>query len=183
MIINAITLQQALLFATMKHQDQYRKGDGRPYILHPISVLLTLGKIKKSKNKFLLATAAVLHDVVEDCGVTLQEIADKFGYQVASIVQELTSDKDKIEAMGKKEYLLDKMTHMSSYALCIKLCDRLDNIKDMSTMTDEFKARTISETEYILDGLIDRNLTGTHKTIVRKIRKQIKKSNKRINNN
>jgi (p)ppGpp synthase/HD superfamily hydrolase len=174
MRVDATTLQKALLFATMKHQDQFRKGDGKPYILHPISVLLTLDRLKKSKNKFLLATAAVLHDVVEDCNVTVQEIADKFGYSVASIVEELTSDKEKIDSMGKKEYLLDKMLVMSSYALCIKLCDRLDNVSDLESMNDEFKQRTITETQFILDGLSSRKLTSTHKKIIKKIQKVLK---------
>jgi len=157
----------------MKHQDQFRKGDGKPYILHPISVLLTLDRMKKSKNKFLLATAAVLHDIVEDCDVGLSEIADKFGYQVASIVEELTSDKEKIEALGKKEYLLAKMLDMSSYALCIKLCDRLDNVLDLHSMSEDFKIRTIDETRFILTGLVNRKLTGTHKKIIKSIKKII----------
>ena len=174
MRITANILEKALMFALVKHQDQVRKGDGRPYILHPISVLLTLSKLKKSKNQFLLATAAVLHDTVEDCNVTIQDIANEFGYSVASLVDELTSDKEKIDLLGKKEYLLDKMLNMSTYALCIKLCDRLDNLNDMNTMSVEFKERQICETSYIINGLKGRKLTKTHKKIIKEINKLIK---------
>ena len=175
MIVTANVLEKALLFAMLKHQNQFRKGDGRPYILHPLSVLLTLDRVKKSKNRFLLATASVLHDVVEDCDVSLSEISEKFGYQVASIVEELTSDRVEIERLGKKEYLLNKMINMSSYALCIKLCDRLDNVSDLESTTPEFKEKVITETNFILNGLLDIKLTKTHKKIIKSINKKIKK--------
>ena len=174
MKVTAEVLQEALLFAVIKHQDQYRKCDGRPYILHPISVLMTLDRLKKSKNKFLLSTAAVLHDVVEDCQVDLSEVATKFGYQVAAIVEELTSDNVAIQSMGKKEYLLQKMQDMSSYALCIKLCDRLDNVSDLKDTNVEFQTKVVDETLYILDNL-QRELTSTHKKIIKKIRQKIDK--------
>jgi (p)ppGpp synthase/HD superfamily hydrolase len=174
MKITANTLELALLFSIEKHKGQVRKGDGRPYILHPISVLLTLGRIKKSKNHLLLAIASVLHDTVEDCNVSLQEIADNFGYNVAAIVDELTSDKEEIEKVGKKEYLLNKMLTMSTYALCIKLCDRLDNLSDMDSMPNKFIKRQIVDTKFILDGLKKSKLTATHKEIIKLINKKIK---------
>lgn len=96
----AIMLEEAILFAASKHSGQFRKGNGEPYILHPISVLLLLNKYKKSKNQFLLASAAVLHDVVEDCDISIEEIATKFGYRIASIVDELTSDKEAIKSLN-----------------------------------------------------------------------------------
>ena len=82
--------------------------------------------------------------------------------------------KDKIKEMGKAPYLLDKMLNMSSYALCIKLADRLHNISDMSTMSDEFKHKYSVETNFILNGLKDRKLTKTHMKLISKIKKQLK---------
>ena len=176
MNITAETLERAILFALDKHKNVKRKGDGRPYILHPLSVLHTLMSVKKSKNALLLAVCAVLHDTVEDCGVTIQEIAELFGYHVATIVEELTSDKDEIKKLGKTEYLIKKMLNMSSYSLCIKLVDRLDNIKDMTSMDDTFKDKQIDSTKKILDALkIGRKLTKTHTTLIRMIYKEMSK--------
>jgi (p)ppGpp synthase/HD superfamily hydrolase len=173
-------LEKAILFATQKHSGQVRKGDKRPYILHPLSVMTTLGKIKKSKNQTLLFIAAILHDVVEDCNVSLEEIAHEFGYNVAAIVQELTSDKEEIGKRGKAEYLLEKMITMSSYSLIIKLVDRLDNISDMDSMSDEFKTRSVEQTLYIIDGLEkSRKLTETHRKLIDLIRDKISQYTKK----
>lgn len=175
-MVNASTLQAAIEFATIAHRGQVRKGDGRPYIMHPLSVMTRLSTIKKSTNMYLLATAAVLHDTVEDCGVLIETIAEKFGYYVAGLVQELTLDKSKYETIGKTKYLQQEMVKMSSYALCIKLCDRLDNVEDMAKMDDVFKARYTKETSDILSHLVDNrtNLTSTHLKLIDMIQNTIR---------
>ncbi len=176
MKITAEILEKAIIFATEKHKGQKRKGDGRPYILHPLSVLHTLYEVKNSKNAFMLACAALLHDLVEDCGVTIQQIAEEFGYNVAAIVNELTSDKYLIKELGKTKYLSDKMVHMSSYSLCIKLCDRFDNTKDLNSMKPEFKEKYIKETTQIIACLkSERKLTKTHVKIIKMIEKNLKR--------
>jgi GTP pyrophosphokinase len=163
-------LEDAIIFATEKHKGQVRKGDGRPYILHPMSVLIRIREVKESSNMFLLMIACILHDTVEDCGVTLEEIASKFGYHVAALVEELTLDKSKYETVGKNVYLADEMLNMSSYALAIKLCDRLDNIADCRSMNEEFVNKYFYETEYILDKLRCRDhLSSTHLSLIRDI--------------
>ena len=80
-------LEKAIIFATEKHKLQVRKGDGKPYILHPMRVMIKLMELKESKNVYLLAISCLLHDIVEDQDVTIQEIDEKFGYNVASIVE------------------------------------------------------------------------------------------------
>lgn len=174
MEITEKTLEKAIIFAVSKHKNQFRKGTKNPYVLHPISVLLRLEKIKKSKNRFLLAVACVLHDVVEDCGVGIRTISNRFGHNVAALVEELTSDKEQIRLQGKAQYLLNRMVSMSSYALCIKLCDRLDNLSDMDQMSDEFRKRTISDNRHIVSELEGRRkLTKTHKRLIKEIKKII----------
>lgn len=179
MELTAKNLEQAIMFATEKHQGQVRKGDGRPYILHPMSVMIRLGQVKQSSNPFLLAAACILHDTVEDCGVTLQEIAERFGYQVASLVDELTLDKTKYETIGKKEYLAQHTVVMSSYALAIKLADRLDNVSDMESMNDDFKKKYVEETQYIIHTLMTKRdkLTKTHEQLIAMIREVLSKVN------
>lgn len=168
-------LSKAILFAVKAHEGQYRKGDGRPYILHPLSVMYRIDKNKKSSNRYLLAVAAILHDTVEDCGVTLEQIAKEFGYKVAALVDELTLDKEKYELLGKKEYLARELYGMSSYALAIKLCDRLDNVDDMESMTPAFQTKYKEETLFILERIKGRKLTKTHKKLIKQINKVLEK--------
>lgn len=172
-MITAETFEKAILFAVKAHQGQRRKGDGRPYILHPMSVMHTLYGIKESKNIYLLATAAILHDCVEDCGVKLSTIAKLFGHSVASLVEELTLDKSKYETIGKTEYLCQEVLKMSSYALCIKLCDRLDNVRDMKKMSESFRLKYRAETREILNRLKQRKVTKTHAKLIKLIEKEI----------
>jgi (p)ppGpp synthase/HD superfamily hydrolase len=172
-------LEKAIIFATEKHNGQIRKGDGRPYILHPLSVMQHLYKYKQSRNINMLAVATLLHDCIEDSEdheATYNEILEIFGVQVLSIVVELTSDKQKIEEVGKAPYLLGKMVAMSSYALVIKLCDRLDNILDMKSMGDGFRNKYITQTNFILNGLEEssRGLSKTHKKLIKEIKRVIK---------
>lgn len=162
----------ALNFAITMHEGQVRKGNGKPYIHHPIAVMANVISVKKSDNIFLLGMAALLHDVVEDCGVSLESIAIAFGYDVASLVEELTLDKKKYKTIGKKEYVAQEALKMSSYALCIKLCDRLNNIMDMEGMKDSFQKRYIVDTLYLLNTIEKRKLSPTHKKLITKIKNE-----------
>jgi guanosine-3',5'-bis(diphosphate) 3'-pyrophosphohydrolase len=156
MITTAETLEKAIIFCVNAHQGQYRKGDGRPYVLHPLSVASRISAIKKSTNPYLIGCAAMLHDTVEDCkekGITLEVIAKEFGYKVAALVAELTLDKTQYATIGKERYLAEEMRYMSSYAFAIKLADRLDNVSDMAKMDESFQRKYVKETIYILKSL------------------------------
>ena len=169
-------VRQALQFATDAHSGQKRSG-GEPYIGHPVRVAQTIEKHKsKSKNLDALVAAAYLHDTIEDTGTTHEDLEKMFGGLVASLVQELTSDKEQIAKVGKTEYLAKKMAHdLSSYALVIKLADRLDNVKDIATAkTPEWRARYRAETEHMLDYLEkNRTLSGTHKELIGLIKNKL----------
>ena len=163
-------------FAADKHAGQTRSG-GEPYIGHPVRVANTIEKYKQSHNLDALIAAAYLHDTVEDTDTTHEDLEKLFGGLVASLVKELTSDKEQIAKMGKTEYLSKKMAHdMSSYALVIKLADRLDNVKDIATAkTPAWRAKYRSETERILDYIEqNRTLSGTHKKLIGLIRDKLK---------
>lgn len=169
-VVTAELFQRAIEYAARKHRGQYRKGDGKPYIIHPMSVMCRLMKIKpKSTNLYLLGIVIILHDVVEDCGVTIKEIAKLFGYQVASLVAELTTDKDECAAMGKINYMIVKMMKMSSYGLRCKLLDIWDNMEDMVSSTPQFQAKMWNEKKAILEGIKSRKLTPTHNLIIANI--------------
>jgi len=175
MTITLEIFEKAIIFAAKAHRGQKRKGDGRPYILHPLAVVQTIYEVKESKNMYLLGTVASLHDTVEDCGITLKKIAKKFGHQVASLVEELTLLKENYDIIGKTKYLCQEVLKMSSYALCIKLADRLNNVRDMKSMTPDFVRRYKAETWEIV-GTLEKNkkLTSTHKKLIKLVKKEIK---------
>ena len=165
--------EKALEYAILKHKGQYRKNSNMPYYWHVMCVAKNVEDNKKSTNLELLLVAAILHDTYEDCkDVTLEEIAKLFGYKVAALVDELSSDKEEIKKIGKTEYLKQKMAKMSSYALVIKLSDRLDNVKDLDTCSEKFQNKYARETYDILAHLkqCGRKLTKTHLKLMKKIR-------------
>jgi hypothetical protein len=166
--------EEALQYATQAHAGQTRSG-GDPYITHPMRVADHIRQYKQSHNLDALISAAYLHDTIEDTDTTQEVLHDLFGGLVASLVKELTSDPEQIKKMGKAQYLSHKMAVMSSYGLVIKLADRLDNVKDITTAkTPEWRAKYAKETNQILDYIEKtRALSGTHKKLISLIRAKL----------
>lgn len=166
--------EEALQYATKAHAGQTRAG-GDPYITHPMRVADHIKQYKQSHNLDALISAAYLHDTVEDTDTTHEALHDLFGGLVASLVKELTSDPEQIKKMGKAQYLAHKMAAMSSYALVIKLADRLDNVKDITTArTPQWRQKYKNETEHILNYIEKtRALSGTHQKLIGLIRDKL----------
>ena len=122
---------RAASFAAKKHSQQKRKGsDGEPYINHPVEVaniLTTAGGVTDTD----VITAALLHDTVEDCDVSFEEIEERFGPQVAGYVRELTDDKSLPKA-ERKRLQIEHAPHLSHGAKQIKLADKISNIRDVT---------------------------------------------------
>jgi len=162
-------VKKAIDYATLMHANQKRK-DGSPYIKHPINVLKNVLNYKESKSLETLLIAACLHDTLEDTEASYYDLVQKFGIQVASLVLEVTTDEEMKNEIGKEKYLSIKMKNMSSWALVIKLCDRLDNINDLNVADEKFKNKYINETINILEFLIEkRKLSKTHINIIEQI--------------
>ena len=86
----------AFAFAKAAHRGQRRKYTGEPYITHPLTVAqLTYGALKGHESVIQAVKAALLHDVVEDCGVSPRIILKEFGPQVSAIVETLTHEEVK----------------------------------------------------------------------------------------
>ena len=115
----------AMHFATEAHGAQMRKYGGGRYIEHPISVMNRLPSNATDATK----AAALLHDVVEDCGVTIETIEAKFGPEVAKLVGELTDVSKPSEGNRKVRKALDlrHTAEASRDAQTIKVCDLIDN--------------------------------------------------------
>lgn len=157
---------KAIKYATSKHRGQKRKVSGADYITHPILVSYLAASYKKSKALETLICAAILHDTVEDTKATYAQILRLFGMSIASLVFELTSDPVALKKMGKLEYLKSHMAGMSSYALFLKLCDRLANLQDNPS------TKQLEETSIILKHLRDcRRLSKSHLAVMAEIEK------------
>lgn len=157
--------EKALDFATKKHAGQVRRVSNLPYVEHPIRVSNIVAAYKVSKQLEVLRVAALLHDTLEDTATTAEELAREFGGMVVSLVVELTTDKQAAGTLGKTNYLRKRMLGMSSYALVLKLCDRLDNLSDHPN------EKMVSGTLEILDWLGRyRTLSRTQQALISDIR-------------
>ena len=83
-------VSEAVTFAVKAHDGMRRKKSQSPYILHPLEAAVIVGTMTDDQN---VIAAAVLHDVVEDTDVTIEEIEERFGKRVKSLVQSETEDK------------------------------------------------------------------------------------------
>ena len=83
-------VSEAVAFAVKAHDGMRRKKSDAPYILHPMEAAVIVGTMTEDQD---LIAAAVLHDVVEDAGITIGEIEEKFGKRVRELVASETEDK------------------------------------------------------------------------------------------
>ena len=83
-------LEDAVAFAAQKHVGKFRKGSKLPYIVHPMEAAAICANFTDDVE---VLAAAVLHDVVEDAGATVEELEEKFGSRVAAIVAGESEDK------------------------------------------------------------------------------------------
>ena len=83
-------VSEAIIFAVKAHDGMRRKKSEAPYILHPMEAAVIVGTMSDDQN---LIAAAALHDVVEDAGVTIEEVEERFGKRVRELVASETEDK------------------------------------------------------------------------------------------
>lgn len=168
------TLDDVFKYIKTKHGVQTRTTGGY-YFEHPRRVAAYVLMYKDSYKIDELITIALLHDILEDTNGTYEQLLEKFGELVANTVLELTNNKEEIEKSEKRFYLAKKMINMSSYALVVKLCDRLDNVSDLDKTDAAFALRYIEETEYILDAIDDKRdvISTTHHRLIHAIREKL----------
>lgn len=136
-------IARALAFATKAHEGQTRKYTGEPYINHPKAVSDMLRKHGLSKD---VQAAAILHDVVEDCGVLLETIRAEFGPRVARLVEEVTDVSKPEDGPRETRKAIDRAHYAKASAdgKSIKLADLIDNTKSIVARDPHF-ARTYLE--------------------------------------
>jgi len=124
-------LLHAASFAARCHTGQKRKGErGEPYINHPLEVANLIANVGRVDDLDILM-AAILHDTVEDCGVSGDEISRLFGEKVAAYVLEVTDDKSLPKA-ERKRLQIEHAPHLSPGAKTVKLADKISNINDIT---------------------------------------------------
>jgi len=118
----------AIQFAAAAHAGQYRKGTRIPYLIHPLRVAAILLESGCAED---LAVAAVLHDTVEDCFVTLDQIRRLFGPRIAELVAG-ASEPDKSQPWeARKQHTIDFLRTAPPDQLLVCLADKLDNIRSI----------------------------------------------------
>ena len=127
-------VSEAISFAVKAHDGMRRKKSEAPYILHPMEAAVIVGAMTDDQN---LIAAAVLHDVVEDTDVTIDEIEARFGKRVRELVESETEDKrDHLPPEAtwriRKEESLSVLKNTDDIAvLMVWLGDKLANMRSI----------------------------------------------------
>ena len=131
-------LNNAIAFAVEKHRNGLRKGTTMPYIVHPLEVMHNL--MLMGADKYLMA-AGVLHDTVEDTDATLEEIAAKFGDDVAALVSSHTEKDKSLSWKTRKEIALEHLKHANKREQMLVLADKLSNMRAIARDYAELKEK------------------------------------------
>ena len=140
-------IKRAYEYAKDKHKDQLRRS-GEPYIIHPIQVAYILSTLGLDHSTIC---AALLHDVIEDTDVTLEDIAKEFSPEIAEMV-------DGVTKLSKLNYTSEQEQQVENYrkmflamgkdirVILIKLADRLHNMRTLKYLTRDRQIANARET-------------------------------------
>lgn len=140
-------LFNAFTFADNAHSGQLRK-DGSPYITHPLAVAEIVAELELDTDSII---AALLHDCIEDTGVTHEEIAKLFGGPVADLVEGVTK-LTRVQYTSKEEEQMENLRKMlmamakDIRVILIKICDRLHNMRTMEYQSPKKQKEKALET-------------------------------------
>lgn len=149
-------VRQAYLLAKEAHEPQKRKS-GEPYILHPVSVALIVAKeLQLDANTVI---TAFLHDVVEDTPYTVDDIRQRFGNDVAGLVNVVTKQKKDSYQTTKQvdnyQQILASL-HYDIRAVMVKISDRLHNMRTLESMRPDKQMKIAGETDCFYAPLANR---------------------------
>jgi GTP pyrophosphokinase len=151
-------IDKAFRFANEAHRDMYRNS-GEPYIIHPINVARIANQEIGLGARSV--SAALLHDVVEDTGIPLEEIAKQFGPKIASLIDGLTKisgtynkETNSLQAENFRKMLMTLSDDIR--VILIKIADRLHNMRTLDSMPEHKRMKVAGETIYLYAPLAHR---------------------------
>lgn len=138
---SSLLLKSALDWAAVWHQDQRRKyppglpGSSVPYVSHVAGVAAILSRHGFAEE---VVTAGVLHDVLEDCGVSHEELAQRFGAGVADLVRHVSEEDKSLPWEDRKRLYLEHFSKKPWPAQAITLADKIDNLQSICVCAKSF---------------------------------------------
>lgn len=126
-------LSRATALAMRAHEGQMRKEAPVPYLVHPVEVAIILARHGFSDA---VLAAALVHDVVEDTPMTLQEVQDQLGNEVAELVVPVTHD-DTLPWEEKKKAYIESVRAASEEVKAISVADKIANARSLLAAYEE----------------------------------------------
>ena len=149
-------IKDAYALAAEAHKDQ-KRNTGEPYIVHPIAVAnIAAEELELDANTVI---AAFLHDVAEDTSYTVEDIRERFGDDVAFLVDVVTKRKkhnyEYTKQVDNYRQILESV-HYDIRALLVKLSDRLHNMRTLDSMRPDKQMKIAGETDFFYAPLAGR---------------------------
>lgn len=122
-------VSDAMIFAARAHDGMLRKGTNIPYIVHPAEVAAIAATLTADQE---VLAAALLHDVMEDCGVSEQALAGQFGGRVAQLVKSETQERNGDPGatwLARKQGAVERIAAGGRDVKIIALSDKLSNMR------------------------------------------------------
>jgi (p)ppGpp synthase/HD superfamily hydrolase len=146
---------RAAAYAERVHRGQPRKYTGEPYIVHPVEVAHLVATVNPGDE---VVAAALLHDVVEDCGITVPQLIRAFGERVGHLVYEVTDryTKENFPEFNreKRKWLeVQRIAKIPAVAKVIKLADMISNTQSIMLHDPDFAKVYMPEKRAMLDVL------------------------------
>ena len=140
-------IEESYIFARDAHSGQLRSS-GDPYITHPVAVAKILASLHLDQQTIM---AALMHDVIEDCDVTREDLAEKFGDRVAGLVEGVSKltqikfgSREEAQAENFRKMMMAMVEDLR--VVLIKLADRLHNMRTLGSLRPDKQRRIAKET-------------------------------------